>query len=320
MILISQLPEHWQKWYKKWDSHVPKHDNKLRLQGELLGEPGSQQSYSAAFELFLFSTFNDLGLCVDFQPEINGVNPDFGISDVRGCKAYVEAGAMFSNPLEMEQSYDSMKTDIFEEFKKLQSQDFTVQQASSSGHPGNVSPKLVRREVQKWIDQLNPAEVGKEYRYNILPARTFQFKNWRLDVSLVLKSPEDKGRLGKTAVESAGFSGGWGDFPAKRLKNKLKEKFSQVRKTKSHCIVAITEAHEGFSVDDVQAALLGGNSEYDMYFGNEIANSHPYIKGLYIPQPNTDGLWNLHDAKEPIAVIIHRGDLRYPKVESQEVV
>ena len=253
-----------------------------------------------------------MGLVVDFQPEINGVNPDFCVSDVRGCRVYVEAGAMFSNPLETESSYDSMKTSIFEEFKKLQSKDFTVQHASSSGHPGNVSPRLVRREVQKWIDQLDPVEVRKMHHYNILPSMTFQFENWRLDVKLVLKSPEDKDRLGNTAVELAGFSGGWSDVPAKRLKNKLKEKFSQVRKTKSHCIVAITEAQEGFSVDDVKAALLGGNSEYDMDFGVEIADSHPYIKGLYIPQPNTDGLWNLRDAKEPIAVIVHRGNLRYP--------
>ena len=33
---------------------------------------------------------------------------------------------------------------------------------------------------------------------------------------------------------------------------------------------------------------------------------------LYIPQPNTDGLWSPHDAKEPIAVIVHRGNLQYP--------
>ena len=67
---VSELPEHWQKWYKEWDANVPENENKLRLQGELLGEPGSQQSYSAAFELFLFSTFNNMGLNVDFQPEI----------------------------------------------------------------------------------------------------------------------------------------------------------------------------------------------------------------------------------------------------------
>ena len=70
---ITQLPEHWQTWYQEWDANVPDNESKRRLQGELLGKPGSQQSYSAAFELFLFSTFNSMGLAVDFQPEINGV-------------------------------------------------------------------------------------------------------------------------------------------------------------------------------------------------------------------------------------------------------
>ena len=304
---ISELAEHWQRWYQDWDASVPENKNKLRLQGELLGQPGSQQScqqsYSAAFELFLFSTFKNMELSVTFQPEINGVNADFCISDRRGNGAYVEAGAMFSDPLQTELSYNLMRMPIWEEFKKLQSQDFTVQYASSSGHPGNVSPRLVKHEIQQWIDQLDTAEIRMEQYDNIPPCRTFQFKNWTLEVELELKSPEDKERLGDTAVELAGFSGGWSDVPANRLKSKLREKSSQVRKTRSHCIVAVTGSSEGFEVDDVQTALFGGNSEYDL---------SPYVKDLFIPQPKTDGLWSAHGAKEPIAVIVHRGNLRYP--------
>ena len=309
---ISELPEHWQTWYRQWDASVPDNENKLCLRGELLDKPGSQQSYSAAFELFLFSTFNSMGLNVVFQPEINGINPDFHISDKRGFGAYVEAGVMFSDPLHRELSYISAGEYIWEEFKKLQSREFSVQFASSSGHPSNIRSRTVRHEVQQWIDQLDAAEIHIQNHYDHRLYKSFQFKNWRLDIQLKPKSPQDKERLGPMAVELAGFSGGWSDEPAKRLKSKLKEKASQVRKTKSHCIVAITESLEGFSVDDAQTALLGGNSEYDFTFGNEIADSHPYIKGLYIPQPKTDGLWSPHDAKEPIAVIIHRGDLRYP--------
>ena len=219
---------------------------------------------------------------------------------------------MFSNPLQTELSYISMGTPIWEEFKKLQSQDCTVQQASSSGHPGNVSPRLVRSVVQQWIDQLDTAEIRMQHYDNVLPCRTFQFKNWKLDVELKLKSPDDKERLGAKAVEFAGFSGNWSDHPATRLKAKLKEKSSQVRKTRSHGIVAVTESLMDFSVDDVQAALFGGNIEYDLSFGKEIADCHPYVRGLSIPQPNTDGLWSPHDAKEPIAVIVHTGNLQYP--------
>ncbi len=299
---ISELPEHWQTWYEEWNASVPDNENKLRLQGELLGEPGSQQSYSAAFELFLFSTFKSMGLTVDFQPEINGVNPDYWISDKRGCGAYVEAGVMFSDPLETEMSYISMGMPIWEEFKELESPDLTVKYASSSGHPGNVSPRSVRREVQNWIDQLDLAGVRMKHQYNNLPYRTFQFNNWRLDVELDLKSPKDKERLGDAAVGLAGFSGGWSDVPAKRLKSKLEEKSSQVRKTEGHCVVAVTGRLEGFSVDDVQTALFGGNSEYDL---------SPYVKDLFIPQPKRDGLWSAHGVEEPLAVIVHKGNLLY---------
>ena len=300
---ISELPEHWQTWYQEWDASVPDNESKLRLRGELLTEPGSQQSYSAAFELFLFSTFNSIGLKVDFQPEINGVNPDYWISDKRGCGAHVEAGVMFSDPLETEMAYISMGMPIWEEFKNLKSLDFTVKTASSSGHPGNVSPRSVRRKVQEWIDGLDPAEVRMKHHYYILRYRTFQFKDWRLDVELDLKSPEDKERSGEAAVELAGFSGSWSDFPAGRLKSKLEEKSSQVRKARGHCIVAITGRQEGFRENDIQAALYGGNSEYDL---------SPYVKGLFIPQPKTDGLWSAHSTKEPLAVVVHRGNLNYP--------
>ena len=210
---------------------------------------------------------------------------------------------MFSDPFETEMSYISKGMPIWEEFKNLKSLDLTVKYASSSGNPGDVSPRRVRREVQKWIDQLDLAEVRMEHYYNNLLYRTFQCNNWRLEVELDLKSPEDKERLGEIAVDLAGFSGGWSDVPATRLKSKLEEKSSQVRKTKGHCVVAVTGRLERFSVDDVQAALFGGNSDNDL---------SPYVKDLFIPQPRTDGLWSPHGAKEPIGVIVHRGDLQYP--------
>ncbi len=73
--------------------------------------------------------------------------------------------------------------------------------------------------------------------------------------------------------------------------------------------MAITEGLEGFSVDDVQTALLGGNSDNALW--NQIDDTDPYIRDLSIPQPKTDGLWSRHDEEEPIAVIVHRGNLQY---------
>lgn len=309
---ITEFPEHWQTWYQEWDANVLESKHKSHLRSELLGKPGSQQSYSAAFELFLFSAFNNMGLRVAFQPESNNANPDFCVSDNRGHTAYVEAGVMFNNPLETELHYLSIGMPIWEEFKKLQSQEFKVQHASSSGNPGNVGPRSVRNEVQQWINQLDTPEVCTLHAYGILPYKTFHFGDWTLDVKLDLKSPEDKTRLGARAVETttAGFSGGYSDGPAQRLESKLMQKSSQVRKTGGHCIIAITERQQGFSVEDAQTALLGGNSE--CFFGNQSDESHPYLKGLSIPQLKTDGLWSPHRVKEPIAVLIHRGSLLYP--------
>ena len=300
---LSELPEHWREWYYEWDVNVPESKNKRRLQGELLGKPGSQQSYSAAFELFLYWSFKKMGLKVDLQPEINGVNPDFYISDSSGRGAYVEAGAMFSDPLETENLHMTLERHIWKEFKKLRSPDFSVQRASSSGNPGNVRSTSVRHEVQQWIDQLDVKEARKQQSWGIPAYRAFHFEEWTLDVKLQIKSPDEKDQLGMIPVGLAGFSGDWSDIPANRLKSKLEEKSSQAKKTKDHCIVAVTERLDGFSVEDVQTALFGGNCEYDL---------SPYVEGLRIPQPNTDGLWSRHDAKEPIAVVVQRGNLQYP--------
>ena len=310
MESISILPEHWQMWYHQWDSVVPETEHKRRLQGDLLSKPGSEQSYSAALELFLFSKFNNMGLKVDFQPLINGANPDFYILDGRGNGAYVEAGAMFNNPLETELSNASMGGRIWEEFKKLESQDFTVHHASCSGNPGNVSPRAVKRAVQQWINQQDPSEIQTQvYYYVIPPCQTFQFGKWTLEVELRAKTSEEVERLGAQAVELAGFSGGWSDTPAERLKSKVKEKSSQVRKSGGHSIVAITERLQAFSEDDVQTALFGGNCEYSL--GMSFDNLHPYTRNLSIPQPQKNGIWSSPEVQEPIAVIIHRGNLIY---------
>ncbi|MDE2779225.1 MAG: hypothetical protein OXI91_06065, partial [Chloroflexota bacterium] len=218
-----------------------------------------------------------MGLEVVFQPEVNGANPDFYISDERRFGAYVEAGAMFNHPLETELSHASKSVQIWEAFKGLQSHDFTVRDASCSGNPGNASPRLVRHEIQLWIDQLDVKEVLIQYYcHNVMPFKTFQFENWSVAVELEPKSPEDRDRLGAQAVKLAGFSGGWSDIPAERLKSKLKEKFSQVRKSGDHCIVAITGRLEGFREDDIQRALLGENREYS--FRNFFNNRYPYLR------------------------------------------
>ena len=93
---------------------------------------------------------------------------------------------MFSDPLQTELHYQPLRESIWEEFSKLQSDDFAVKRASASGHPGNVSPKSVGREVQQWIDKLDTAEILAQRYYGILPHRTFQFKNWKLHVRLDL--------------------------------------------------------------------------------------------------------------------------------------
>ena len=322
---ISELPTHWQIWYQEWDSSVLDNDNKQGLKSALLRNPGSPQSYAAAFELFLFSMFTNMGLHTKYQPKINCTTPDFFISDKIGNSAYIEAGAMFNDPIHKESLYSSLAMPIWAQFKELQSRHFSVQLAHSSGNPGDVSPKSVRHEIQQWIDELDcevqhlidqldlgTSEMPNQHYHYIQPYKTFEFKKWRLDVELELKSTEDKDRLGATAVELAGFSGSWSDNPADRVKHKLKEKSSQVRKTRSHCIVAITESLEGFSVDDVQTALFGGTSECVFHYESQIFDSHPYIKGLSIPQSITDGLWSRHYAKEPIAALVHRGNLQNP--------
>ena len=199
---------------------------------------------------------------------------------------------------------------IWQEFKKLQSQEFKVHRASSSGNPGSVGPRSVRDEVQQWVNRLDISEIRALCAHGILPYKTFHFGNWTLDVELDLKSPEDKTRLGAKVVETTGFSGSYLDVPAQRLEAKLKQKSSQVRKTMGHCIVAITESLDGFSEEDVQTALLGGNQEY--FLGDQSDEPHPYLNGLSIPQPKTGGLWNRQRLKEPIAVLIHRGNLLYP--------
>ena len=319
MHSISELPQHWQEWYRVWDAAVSESAEKLRLKGELLARLGSQQSYSAAFELYLFSSFTNLGINVDCQPSINGVNPDFRIADRRGEHVYVEAGVFFNDPAEIEMDYMSKGMPIWKQFAQLKSEDFMVQMAHCSGNPGNVSPRSVRRLVQQWMDHLGASDGMTKHGYGFPADETFQFDNWELYISVALKTPEDKVRLGSSAVGLSGFSGGWNDNPIERLRPKVAQKASQARKSRSHCIVAIGERSGNPSTEDIQGVLFGGSSEYDFDYGKEVINDHPYLEGLRIPKCGTDGLWSLANKKEPIAVIVHRGDLRSSDVGELEL-
>lgn len=122
-----------------------------------------------------------------------------------------------------------------------------------------------------------------------------------------------------TALDLAGFSGSWTDSPVERLTHKVAQKASQARKTGSHCIVAIGERAGSPTTEDIQGVLFGSSSEYDFSYGKEVIDDHPYLEGLRIPKCGTDGLWNLDNKKEPIAVIVHRGDLRSSDVGELEL-
>ena len=316
MSELEELPVHWQRWYHEWDENVPDNDMKRRLRGELL-ERDDRKAYSAAFELYLFSLFRSLGLNVEFQPTINGANADFLVtakSQGLSQYAFVEAGVMYSDPLEELMENQVREDRIWEDFMKIKSDDFYVDTVQSSGNPGNVRSKSVRNTVQKWLDSQDVTKLydgqNKEYwlysRLGMLPRKTFEFSGWKLEVGLRLKSNQEKEQWGSSAVRPlfAGSSGFWSDNPADRLKSKLDQKFSQVRKTGKNCIVAITERMSWPSDGDVQQALWGANSGCFIDPNSDL---------LEVPQIKSDGLWSRPDVTQPMAVLVHSGNLRNGK-------
>ena len=318
----EELPAHWQRWYHEWHENVLDDDTKRRLQGELSGRD-DRKAYSAAFELYLFSLFRVIGLNVEFQPMTNGVNADFLISDKwhnRSRYAFVEAGVMYSDPLERSLDYQAGEYRIWEDFKNLKSTEFQVSFAHSSGNPGNVRGKEVKREVQEWISRQEPSRLrdrhSLEYLYytisGIFARETFEFHGWNLEVELELKTPQESENSGDSAVphQLVGFSGSWTDSPGTRLKLKLAEKFSQVRKTEKNCIVAITERMSWPSDGEIQQALWGGNIECLL---------DPNSFSLVVPKINAGGLWSKRDVVQPMAALIHRGNLKHQEFGQTEL-
>ena len=312
MRAVEELPVHWQRWYSEWSENVPDNDLRKRFQGELLGTD-SRKIYSSAFELYLFSLFRAIGLDVEFQPTTSGVNADFLVSDKsHGLSqyAFVEAGVMYSDPLEELMNNQASADRIWKEVKSLKSADFQIRFAHALGNPGNVRGKEVRSRVQEWLNGQDASRMqdsqSKEYllfsKFGILPRETFEFSDWKLEVELGLKSQQEKDKWDDSAItELAGFSGSWEDTPAKRLKSKLDQKFSQVRKTGKNCIVAITERMSWPSDGDVQQALWGANSGCLVDRTSDL---------LEVPKIKSDGLWSRNGVTQPMAVLVHSGNLR----------
>ena len=315
MSELGKMPAHWQRWYHQWDESVPDGDAKRRLQGEFL-ERDDRKAYSATFELYLYSLFRALGLDVEFQPTTDGANADFLLTErSHGLSqyAFVEAGVMYSDPLEELMDNHASADRIWKEVKGLRSAEFKVSFAHSSGNPGNVSGREVKRRVQEWICKQDSSSLRDNRsiesllytNFGIFANETFDFSGWKLEVELDLKSQQEKDKWGDSAVtELAGFSGSWEDIPAKRLKSKLDQKFSQVKKTGKNCIVAITERMSWPSDGEVQQALWGAS------IGCLV---DPNSDLLEVPQIKSDGLWSRHDVTQPTAVLIHSGNLMNEK-------
>lgn len=140
---------------------------------------------SATFELLLYGVLRRLGCDLEPHPELgNGSKkrPDFLVSTPDGTQFYLEA-VLASESNSTDLAAKARKGAVFDAIASAVHPNFFVnlkQKGSPNTQPA-VKPLL--RELQRWLDSLDPDVVAKAFNEdgtNALPSYEWQHENWAL--------------------------------------------------------------------------------------------------------------------------------------------
>jgi hypothetical protein len=154
---------------------------------------------SASFEVILFAILSSLGCRVKIHPAMENGNdrrPDFHVATPDGDEFYVEA-VLASEFDASEMAAEKRKNVVLQAIEKIDSPNFFIG-IESDGNPDTPpSGKVLRGVLSKWLSNLNPDEVIREYEVkgrDALPVLEWQHKDWKIEFQAIPKKPERRGQ------------------------------------------------------------------------------------------------------------------------------
>ena len=217
-----------------------------------------KQHYAAWWELYLHHLFTNLGFRVTPNAELPDGNSRPDLLVERGSQFfYVEAVTVFSGIVSSE-SHTALEPRILDIINTIDASNYfvTVRFAQSS----TAMPKAVdiTTPIEKWMAEHDPDDILK-LQASDLPTTSIAIDDWVLELGLVPRSPEFRGKSDNRLVGTSGATAGFTN-DRQQIYRALERKKKQHKAPDGPTVIALM-AINGF-VDDTEFtdALFGSPS------------------------------------------------------------
>jgi hypothetical protein len=216
---------------------------------------------AAVFELMLHEVLLRTGYSVEVEPPIAGAStvPDF--KGTRGLETLFVEATLATDQSDEERGRDSHKQQIYAEIEAIPSPDFFLRIVRLE-LDGDKPPSLkrIREFLKRTLENADWSAAStalNESGLRDLPSATHRDKGIVLEVELIPKSAEARGRAGARSIGAYPFLSKWGDsVPA--IKRSLEKKTKKYGKLGFPFVIAINATTEwGFESREAFEAAFG---------------------------------------------------------------
>ena len=170
---------------------------------------------SASFELYIHEILIRLGYKVSTHPDTSSektTKPDFLVRNIEtGEEFYVEA-VLATGQSSDERAAESRKNIIINSINELNSPNFYLSLSADGTPETSPSGKKIKKELTKWLNELDPDEVSKNVMssgHKAFPRIEINQDGWNVEFSAIPKSPERRGLENSTTIGALSNGAQW---------------------------------------------------------------------------------------------------------------
>jgi hypothetical protein len=241
-------------------------------------KPDPKQHYAAWWELYLHYIFTNLGFRVTPNAELpeGGSRPDLLVERGADC-FYVEAVTVFSGIVSSE-SHTALEPRILDLINTIDASNFFVSVRFVQSSTAMPKAEDITRPIERWMAEHDADDVLKLSALD-LPTTSIATGGWVLELRLIPRSPEFRGKPDNRLVGTSGATGGFTN-DRQQIYRALERKKKQHKATDGPTVIALM-AINGFVGDTEFTDALFGSQSVRM----EIAT------GTTTVTRNPDGFW-----------------------------
>jgi hypothetical protein len=239
----------------KWFDHYPQEDQ-LSLKTDFKND-----FQAAFFELFIHELFKKQGFKLKPHPKVEGTTkkPDFLVTS-ESDEFYIEVKHA-SDLSEQANSHEKRKALLYDEINKIESPDFFLHiRELSIKTDQQPSAKKVIQVINNELLMHNPDKVTQlvnEYGLDNTPRINFEDEKIEIEISIIPKSPESRGKKGIRPIGMYPGEFSWGGAE-NAIKKAIENKATRYGNLNLPYLVCINSTSRKWTDDeDVMNALFG---------------------------------------------------------------